>query len=110
MLVSALHDDLHFSSPEWFTSADPTSPSFHGALLAFSRLPPLWELAGAHLNRTHARTLPLKLKSARIRNFKRFVDLTIADLPPEARLVVLLGPNGCGKSSLFDAFQRRGIM
>ena len=49
----------------------------------------------------------MKLKSARIRNFKRFVDLTFADLPAEARLVVLLGPNGCGKSSLFDAFQRR---
>lgn len=49
----------------------------------------------------------MKLNSARIRNFKRFVDLTIRNLPPDARLVVLLGPNGCGKSSLFDAFQRR---
>ena len=49
----------------------------------------------------------MKLKSAQIRNFKRFVDLTIGDLPPDAKLVVLLGPNGCGKSSLFDAFQRR---
>jgi len=48
----------------------------------------------------------LRLKSARIRNFKRFVDLTINDLPTDAKLVVLLGPNGCGKSSLFDAFQR----
>ena len=49
----------------------------------------------------------MKLKSAQIRNFKRFVDLTIRNLPPDAKLVVLLGPNGCGKSSLFDAFQRQ---
>ena len=51
----------------------------------------------------------MKLKSAQIRNFKRFVDLTIRDLPPDAKLVVLLGPNGCGKSSLFDAFQSKLI-
>ena len=48
----------------------------------------------------------MRLKSAHIRHFKRFVDLTIRDIPPDAKLVVLLGPNGCGKSSLFDAFQR----
>ena len=49
----------------------------------------------------------MRLKSARIRKFKRFVDVTICGLPPDAKLVVLLGPNGCGKSSLFDAFQRK---
>ena len=49
----------------------------------------------------------MRLKSARMLNFKRFVDLTIHDLPSDAKLIVLLGPNGCGKSSLFDAFQRR---
>ena len=49
----------------------------------------------------------MRLKSAQIKNFKRFVDLTIHNLSPNAKLIVLLGPNGCGKSSLFDAFQRR---
>ena len=49
----------------------------------------------------------MQLKSAHIKNFKRFIDLTIDDLPTDAKLVVLLGPNGCGKSSLFDAFQRQ---
>ena len=48
----------------------------------------------------------MRLKSAQIKNFKRFVELTIDELPPDAKLIVLLGPNGCGKSSLFDAFQR----
>ena len=49
----------------------------------------------------------MRLKSARIKNFKRFVDLTIHNLSPDAKLIFLLGPNGCGKSSLFDAFQRQ---
>jgi len=46
----------------------------------------------------------MKLASARIRDFKRFTDLTITDLPASARLVVLVGPNGAGKTSLFEAF------
>ena len=49
----------------------------------------------------------MRLESARIKNFKRFVDLKIHNLSPKAKLIVLLGPNGCGKSSLFDAFQRQ---
>lgn len=45
----------------------------------------------------------MKIKSIHLRNFRRFEDLWITDLPP-ARLVILAGPNGSGKSSLFDAF------
>lgn len=40
-----------------------------------------------------------------MKGFKRFTDLTIEELPETARLVVLIGPNGCGKSSVFDALE-----
>ena len=46
----------------------------------------------------------MRIKSVRLRNYKRFTDLTIADIPETARLVVLVGPNGTGKSSVFDSF------
>ena len=45
----------------------------------------------------------MKLQTAQITNFKRFANLHIHNLSPTARLIVLLGPNGCGKSSFFDA-------
>ena len=43
---------------------------------------------------------------AHLKNFKRFTDLRISEIPESAKLVVLVGPNGCGKSSVFDAFLR----
>lgn len=46
----------------------------------------------------------MRIKSIELRSFKRFARLTINDVPDTARLVVLAGPNGIGKSSLFDAF------
>ncbi len=49
-------------------------------------------------------TKKMKIKNVTINKFKRFTDLTIADIPETARLIVLVGPNGCGKTSLFEAF------
>ena len=47
----------------------------------------------------------MKIESIHLKEFKRFKDLIISGLPETAKLVVLIGPNGCGKSSLFDAIE-----
>ena len=39
-------------------------------------------------------------------DFKRFTKLEIVDIPATAKLVLLAGPNGNGKSSLFDLMMR----
>ncbi len=44
----------------------------------------------------------MRVSSIKLANFKRFTDLRIVNIPAEAKLVVV-GSNGCGKSSLFDA-------
>ena len=48
----------------------------------------------------------MKVASVRLQNFKRFTDLFIGDIPESSKLVVLMGPNGCGKSSVFDGLVR----
>ena len=47
----------------------------------------------------------MKIKQIHLEKFKRFTDLTIRDISQDVKLVVMLGPNGCGKSTLFDAFK-----
>jgi hypothetical protein len=47
----------------------------------------------------------MRVQDVHLKNFKRFSDLTISDLPAQTRLVVMAGPNGTGKSSVFDGFR-----
>ena len=47
----------------------------------------------------------MKIKRLHLKNFKRFTDLTLQGIPEDAKLVLLIGSNGSGKSSVFDAFE-----
>lgn len=50
----------------------------------------------------------MKIKKLRIYNdYKRFHDLTIDLGENPKRIIALVGPNGCGKSSVFDALMHR---
>lgn len=45
----------------------------------------------------------MKIKEINLNKFKRFTDLKITNIPEKAKLVILVGPNGSGKTSLFEA-------
>ena len=50
----------------------------------------------------------MRIRNIRLRGFKRFTELTIENIPDTAKLVILVGPSGSGKSSLFDAIHAWG--
>lgn len=45
----------------------------------------------------------MKIKKLHFKKYKRFSDLTIDLGETPKRIIALVGPNGCGKSSVFDA-------
>lgn len=45
----------------------------------------------------------MKIKEVKLNRFKRFTNLTLTNIPETAKLIVLVGPNGSGKTSLFEA-------
>lgn len=45
---------------------------------------------------------PLRIKSLRVKNFRAIREVHLTDL---SDAVVIAGPNGCGKSSIFDAIR-----
>ena len=49
----------------------------------------------------------MNVETLRLKNFKRFTDLKIdlSSSAAPAKLVLLIGANGSGKSSVFDAFE-----
>lgn len=46
----------------------------------------------------------MKITKLQLKNFKFFSNLTIEEISKDAELVMLVGPNGTGKSCIFDAF------
>ena len=44
----------------------------------------------------------MRIKTIQLKGYKRFYDLTIDLMENPKRIIALVGPNGCGKSSVFD--------
>jgi len=49
----------------------------------------------------------MKIKSITLKDFRRFTNLKIQNIPQTAKLIIMAGPNGCGKSSVFDGLKSR---
>lgn len=49
----------------------------------------------------------MRVKKLRLKEFKRFDDLTIDLGDKPKKIVAIVGPNGCGNSSIFDAFEEK---
>lgn len=45
----------------------------------------------------------MKIKKIELNNFKRFTHLTVENIPETTKLVILVGPNGSGKTSFLEA-------
>lgn len=45
----------------------------------------------------------MKIETVELKNFKRFTHLIVEGVPQSVKLVVMVGPNGSGKTSFFEA-------
>ena len=45
----------------------------------------------------------MRIKKVELNNFKRFTHLIVEDIPESVKLVVLVGPNGSGKTSFMES-------
>ena len=45
----------------------------------------------------------MRINKLQLKNFKRFTDLTLDGIPVSAKLVLLIGANGSGKTSVLEA-------
>jgi predicted ATPase len=45
----------------------------------------------------------MRIKKIELNNFKRFTHLVVNEIPSTAKLIVLVGPNGSGKTSFLEA-------
>lgn len=52
----------------------------------------------------------MRVREIELKNFKRFTDLKISDIPENAKLVLMTGVNGSGKTCIFDVFEASSIM
>ena len=43
----------------------------------------------------------MRIKSIELRDFKRFTHLIVDEIPKTAKMIILVGPNGSGKTSFF---------
>src|SRR3989344_2192770 len=49
----------------------------------------------------------MRIQKIKLHKFKRFTDFTIDLRNTPSKVVALVGPNGCGKSSVFDAIEEK---
>ncbi len=49
----------------------------------------------------------MRVQTVKLAGFKRFDDLTIDLGETPKKIIAMVGPNGCGKSSVFDGFKRK---